>query len=109
MRFVIDAQLSRRLVRHLVEQGHDASHVFDFLSPSADDHEIAKLANRLDASVVTKDADFANLARRGHLQRTLIWVRIPNIADAILLQRVGKSLPAVLLAILENAPIAEIR
>ena len=109
MRFVIDAQLSRRLVRHLVEQGHDASHIFDLLSPSADDREIANLANKLDASVVTKDADFANFARRGYLQRTLIWVRIPNISDDILLQRVDKSLPAVLLAILENTPIAEIR
>ena len=47
MRFLLDAQLSRRLARRLVERGHEASHVFDHLKPDADDLTIAALANRL--------------------------------------------------------------
>ncbi|MBK8084708.1 MAG: DUF5615 family PIN-like protein [Devosia sp.] len=53
-RFIVDAQLSRKLVRHLQRAGHSASHCFEHLDPSADDMAIAMLANRLGASVVSK-------------------------------------------------------
>lgn len=81
MLFLIDAQLPKQLVGHLSKAGFDASHVFDHLPPVAEDIDIAAMANRLAASVVTKDADFLDLAARGLLQQTLIHVRVPNLSN----------------------------
>ena len=59
MKFVVDAQLPRRLARELAAAGHDAVHTLDF--PAANrtpDKEIAALAIRENRIVVTKDNDF---------------------------------------------------
>lgn len=98
MRFVIDAQLSPRLAQHLRHAGHDPIHVFDHLDPSADDLSVAALANRLGASVITKDADFADLARRGVLDRPLIWLRVPNSTTGQVWARLDRALPDIVAA-----------
>ena len=59
MKFVVDAQLPRRLARELAASGHDAVHTLDF--PAANrtqDKEIVALAIRENRIVVTKDNDF---------------------------------------------------
>ena len=59
MKFVVDAQLPRRLARELAASGHDAIHTLDF--PAANrtpDKEIVALAIRENRIVVTKDNDF---------------------------------------------------
>lgn len=109
MRFLIDAQLPRQLIGLLAKAGHEASHVFDHLPPDAADFEIADLANRLGASVVSKDADFRDLAGRGLLDLTLVHVRLPNLHREDLLQRVDLALPDVVSAVRRKAPIVEIR
>ena len=108
-RFLIDAQLSRQLVGCLSNAGYDAGHVFEYLRPDAEDTEIAALANRLGACVVTKDADFVDLARRGLLEQTLVHVRVPNISNDQLLLRVDRALPDVVSAVRQKARIVEIR
>ena len=108
MRFLLDAQLSRQLVAHLVRSGHEASHVFDHLHPEADDRTIAELANRLDACVISKDADFADLASRGLLLRTLVWLRLPNLANDALWIRVQAALPVIKAAVQDNKPLVEV-
>lgn len=108
MRFLLDAQLSRRLARRLVERGHEASHVFDHLKPDADDLTIAGLANDLGASVVSKDADFVDIAERGLLNQTLVWLRVPNLSDDLLWQRLDRGLPAIVSAVREQWRIVEI-
>ncbi|MFI5780077.1 DUF5615 family PIN-like protein [Nocardia sp. NPDC051570] len=59
MRFLIDAQLPRRLATFLETAGHDARHTLDL--PQANrtpDGEIAAIADREGRTVVTKDSDF---------------------------------------------------
>jgi len=108
MELLLDAQLSRQLVTQLVNSGHHASHVFDHLDPQTDDRAIADLANRLGASVVTKDADLAALADRGLLLRTLVWLRIPNLGNDLLWVRVERALPAIEAAIRTDKRIVEV-
>lgn len=72
MLFPLDAQLSRQLAVRLASSGHRASHAFDHLDPQADDRAIAVVANRMGASIISKDADFAELATRGVVLRTLV-------------------------------------
>lgn len=108
MRFLLDAQLSPRLVGYLERAGHDAQHVFDHLDPSAEDLSVAALANRLGASVVTKDADFADLARRGLLEQILVWVRLPNVSTAQLWVTLDSALPAIVAAAVSDTRIFEV-
>jgi predicted nuclease of predicted toxin-antitoxin system len=109
MRFLIDAQLSRQLAGHLSEAGFEASHVFDHLDPAAADVEIVALANRLGASVVSKDADFIDLANRHVLERTFVHVRVPNLSNQQLLLRLDRALPDIVSAVRRNARIVELR
>ncbi|MDD5138918.1 MAG: DUF5615 family PIN-like protein [Verrucomicrobiales bacterium] len=59
MKFLVDAQLPRRLARELAASGHDTVHTLDL--PAANrtpDQEIVALAMRENRIVVTKDNDF---------------------------------------------------
>jgi predicted nuclease of predicted toxin-antitoxin system len=61
MRFIIDAQLPRRLAREIIALGGDAIHTLDL--PQANrtaDQDIAELASREGRVVITKDSDFVN-------------------------------------------------
>ena len=61
MRFLVDAQLPRRLVYRLREAGHDALHTLDLPDRNHTlDAEINTLSQRERRVVVTKDADFVN-------------------------------------------------
>jgi predicted nuclease of predicted toxin-antitoxin system len=108
MEFLLDAQLSRQLAARLVSRGYRASHVFDHLDPQADDRAIAALANRLGASVVSKDADFADLAGRGVLLHTLVWLRTPNLNNDPLWLRLAAALPAIETAMRDHRRIVEV-
>lgn len=59
MRFLVDAQLPRRLARWLAAQRCDAVHTLDLPSGNATaDQELIELADLEDRIVVTKDDDF---------------------------------------------------
>ena len=86
MKFLIDAQLPRRLASTLADLGHDSIHTLDLPDRNATpDREVALTADREDRVVVTKDGDF----RLSHLltgrPRRLLYVATGNIANAVLL------------------------
>lgn len=61
MKFLVDAQLPRRIVQRLKEMGYDAVHTLDL--PAANrtpDAEIVAAAEKEQRVVVTKDADFVH-------------------------------------------------
>lgn len=61
MKFLIDAQLPRRLAKHLKSAGYDAVHTLDLPDGNrTPDSEIASLSVQEQRVVVTKDADFVN-------------------------------------------------
>ena len=56
MKFIVDAQLPRRLALELAASGHDAVHTLDFSAGNrTQDKEIVALAVRENRIVVTKD------------------------------------------------------
>ncbi|HEX4349105.1 MAG TPA: DUF5615 family PIN-like protein, partial [Verrucomicrobiae bacterium] len=56
MKFIVDAQLPRRLARELAAAGHDAMHTLDFPAGNrTPDEDIAAVAVREGRVVVTKD------------------------------------------------------
>ncbi len=68
MKFIVDAQLPRRLALRLREAGYDAVHTLDLPHGNRiTDSEINRLSELETRVVVTKDADFVNsfiVARR---------------------------------------------
>jgi predicted nuclease of predicted toxin-antitoxin system len=106
--FLLDAQLSRQLAARLVSKGYEASHIFDHLDPQSDDRAIADLANRLNASVLSKDSDFADLATRGVLVRTVVWLRIPNLSNEALWVKVERALPSIVSAVRDGQSVVEV-
>jgi predicted nuclease of predicted toxin-antitoxin system len=82
MRFLVDAQLPRRLVFRLREAGHDALHTLDL--PNANrttDAEIIALSMRDGRVVVTKDADFVNSFFLVHRPPKLLLISTGNIRN----------------------------
>jgi|ERR1043165_4457459 predicted nuclease of predicted toxin-antitoxin system len=82
MKFLIDAQLPRRLVSRLREAGHEAIHTLDLpLGNRTPDSVINELSIRESYVVITKDADFVNsyhLYRRPH---KLLLISTGNIRN----------------------------
>ena len=85
MKFLVDAQLPRRLVRWLQEAEHDALHTLDLPDGNrTTDAEINARATRDSRVVITKDADFVNShLLRGQPSRLLI-VSTGNITNGAL-------------------------
>ena len=65
MKFIVDAQLPRRLARDLAAAGHDVTHTLDLpLRNCTPDSEVVALAAREGRVVVTKDSDFSSMVLR---------------------------------------------
>lgn len=82
MRFVIDAQLPRRIAFWLRGQGHDAVHTLDLPKGNrTTDAEIVELALREGRVVVTKDADFVESFILQHRPEKLLLISTGNISN----------------------------
>ncbi|MDP3621920.1 MAG: DUF5615 family PIN-like protein [Polynucleobacter sp.] len=81
MRFLVDAQLPRRFVDWLKEEGHDAIHTSDLpLKNATPDHDVILRALAEDRVVVTKDDDFVQAyLLRG--QPVLLLISTGNISN----------------------------
>ena len=96
MRFLVDAQLPRRLSNWLCEQGHDALHTLDLPEGNrTKDQEVVRIADTDDRIVITKDDDFV----RSHLLRgetkRLLLITSGNVSNNELLQIFRNALPAL--------------
>lgn len=83
MRFLVDAQLPRRLCGWLRDVGHDAVHTLDLpLGNRTPDAVILDLAESQERAVITKDDDFV----QSHLifcrPKKLLLVATGNIGNA---------------------------
>ena len=87
VKFLVDAQLPRRLARFLTEQGHEALHVSELdTSYQTPDSEIAHRADIDGRVVVTKDRDFRDTHLLTGVPRRLMLVVTGNISNADLLR-----------------------
>lgn len=96
MRFLIDAQLPRRIVRRLVAAGHDAIHTLDLplqnKTPDAIILDVAAMEQRV---VVTKDADFVNSFHISGRPDRLLLISTGNISNSDLERLLLPLLPEI--------------
>jgi len=100
MKFVVDAQLPRRIARDLAVAGHEVLHSLDLpLGNRTPDDAIAELADREGRVVVTKDSDFvASFLLRGTPAKLLL-ISTGNITNDALSRLLAANLPALVAAL----------
>jgi predicted nuclease of predicted toxin-antitoxin system len=108
VRIVIDQQLPPVLATWLRLQGLDATHVRDLGLRDRPDHDIWREALRDGSVVLSRDADFANFARQDAKGR-LVWLRIGNCSNAILIQTFERHWPTILARIKGGERLIEVR
>ena len=83
MRFLVDAQLPRRLARRLREGGHDAVHTLDLPDGNrTTDAEINRRSVEEARIVVTKDADFVDSLLLQGVPYKLLLIATGNIRNS---------------------------
>ena len=108
MLFLIDAQLPPGLARWLSENGYPSEHIDVLGLRAASDDVIEAKARELGAVIWSKDADFAERARRTQgLQ--VVWLRFGNTANAALRSKLSPHLRAIESALKEGDVLVEIR
>lgn len=108
MRFLVDAQLPSRLARRLADLGHDATHVADIGLGGASDADVWNAANERAAILVTKDHDFAVArAARGE-GPAIVWIRIGNTSNDVLIARLVGSLDDIAEAVARGDTVIEL-
>jgi|SRR5215813_10674783 len=96
MKFLVDAQLPRRLVYRLREAGHDAVHTLDLPHGNrTTDAEINAFSTREGRIVITKDADFVSTFVLSHQPHKLLLISTGNIKNADLEALLIAQLPAL--------------
>ena len=78
MRFVIDANLPRRLTAWFAARGHECDHVLDLGLGQGSDSDIWRRCVSMGAIIVSKDEDFANWVRAGRPGPAVVWLRTGN-------------------------------
>jgi len=108
MKFLVDAQLPRRLARQLATAGHDALHTLDLPDGNrTPDSAITEIADRENRVVVTKDADFVTSHTLTGQPRSLLLIATGNIGNDALEVLLRSHLPRIVLA-LEKSQYVEL-
>ena len=96
MKFLIDAQLPRKLAKLLESLGHDALHTLDLPEKNrTPDESLRQLASNEDRVLITKDADFVDSFLVRGLPPRLLFVTTGNVTNENLLLLFRSNLPAI--------------
>lgn len=86
MKFIVDAQLPKRLSDWLNENGHDSKHTLDLVKKNkSSDIEISKLADREARIVISKDTDFLDEHLLNNRPKMLLIIKTGNIRNSELI------------------------
>jgi predicted nuclease of predicted toxin-antitoxin system len=103
MKFIVDAQLPRRLAREMVAAGHDAVHTFDLAKGNrTPDRDIASIAATESRVVVTKDADFVTHYLLRGAPPKLPLISTGNFSNDALSHLVATNLAALVAALAQH-------
>lgn len=82
MKFLVDAQLPRRLTHWLVSSGHDAVHTLDLPQGNAtSDLEICRVSMEQERTVITKDRGFVDSIMLLGEPHKLLLISTGNISN----------------------------
>ncbi len=106
MRFIVDNMLPRHVAEFLISEGHEA-----FTSSRLKlrtDESIWQHAEKIQAVVVSKDADYIPLASQLS-KAQFVHLRVGNLTTSELLEKLRLNLPQITHAILEGEKIIDVK
>ena len=108
MKFLVDAQLPRRLARWLQQRGHDVVHTLDLAQKNRTaDSSLLAQTHTEQRALITKDTDFQIALELGHGPPKLLLVTTGNIHNDELLQLFSRH-EATLFGLLEQHTFIEL-
>jgi predicted nuclease of predicted toxin-antitoxin system len=108
VKILVDAQLPPALARWLREAGHEAQPVREVGLREAEDETICEHALRVGAVVVTKDEDFAALAKGAGAAPVVVWLRIGNCSNEALRAWLEPRLPGIVELVAQGGRVVEV-
>lgn len=97
MKFIVDAQLPRRLAKFLQDVGYDAIHTLDLPDRNATpDSNINTLSIAQERIVITKDSDFVDSFLTIQQPYKLLLISTGNIKNSELEELFGAYLPQII-------------
>jgi predicted nuclease of predicted toxin-antitoxin system len=108
LRFLVDAQLPPALASHLAALGHEAEHVNLIERGAAADADIWAYAAEVGAAIISKDEDFAALARGDQAGPQVIWIRLGNTTNRALWSALEPLLPEIVEALQAGERLIEV-
>ena len=108
MLFLVDAQLPPSLAEALRQAGCQALHLIDLGLLEATDRQIWDEAISRSAVLVTKDRDFPLRRAARNDGPAILWVRVGNTSNRILIELVLRALPAIIDAIERDEAVIEV-
>jgi predicted nuclease of predicted toxin-antitoxin system len=108
VRFLIDAQLPPSLADRLREAGHEAEHVNLIGLGPASDRRIWTYARSTQAVIITKDQDFADLARSNQRGAAVVWIRLGNTTSWALWRALEPVFPEILDGLAHGETLIEV-
>jgi predicted nuclease of predicted toxin-antitoxin system len=103
MKFIVDAQLPRRLAHPLAVSGQDATHTLELTKGNrTPDSELRAIAIQENRVVVSKDEDFVTHYLLHGAPPKLLLISTGNISNNGLLTLVAKNLTALVAALCEH-------
>jgi predicted nuclease of predicted toxin-antitoxin system len=104
MKFLVDAQLPRRMTAWLSSAGCDAAHTLDLPNGNrSTDEQIIAFADPEQRIVVTKDGDFVNSHLLSGQPAKLLLISTGNISNRELEQLMAPVIPSLLLEFQTNS------
>ena len=106
LRFLVDMNLSPKIVIDLRQEGWDILRVSQVLPMDAEDSEILKFARQQNRVIITQDLDFSSLlALGGYEKPSLITFRLSVPDPKIITQKLLELLPDIEEALLEGCAV----
>lgn len=100
MKFIVDAQLPKRLARWLAARGHDVLHTLDLPEQNrTQDAAITALACREQRIVVTKDSDFVDSFLLQRRPPKLLLIATGNLGNQALEDLLARNIHAIEIAL----------
>ncbi len=107
--FLDDGNLPVALARMISSSGFSSEHISDIGQDRSADHDIWRRARKKGATIISKDIDFALLSRRHNAGPAVVWVRLGNVRNRVLLERMQNELPNIIDLLEKGERLIEVR
>ncbi len=103
MKFIVDAQIPRKVTKWLADSGYDAIHTLYLPAQNAtQDRQIIALSMEEQRIVITKDKDFYNTYLLQGVPYKILMITTGNISNQSLLALLEQNFEQIALLLVEN-------